>query len=119
MNFENYAKEVKIKYKVNLNYLKSNYFLKNIFDFLPKKKALEIIKLNKTIQERLNLSINDYKNYSEQFSPIEIEIIPAKDEYGKFINRLDKKEYYHIYFNDRKEEIKRNYHNPQCNPLFA
>ena len=39
------------------------------------------------------------------------ELIPSKNEYGKFMNILNKEEekYYHIYFNDSKEEIKR-YH---------
>ena len=36
--------------------------------------------------------------------------IPAKDKYGKFINiKENDKLYYHIYFNDNKEEIKNKY----------
>ena len=74
---------------------------------MPKKKKLEIVKYNKKVQNRLNINIKDYKNYYEQ---IEIEIIPVKEEYGKFINIQNKDIlYYHIYFNDNKEEIKRNY----------
>ena len=74
------------------------------------KKVLYIIRCNKQIQPRLNLDINDYKEYSESFSSIEIEIIPSKDEYGKFININENDElYYHIYFNDNKEEIKNKY----------
>ena len=42
---------------------------------------------------------------------IEIEIIPTKDQYGKFINiNENDKLYYHIYFNDNKEEIKNKYY---------
>ena len=33
---------------------------------------LEIVKYNKRIQNRLNLSVKDYKEYSETFTPIEI-----------------------------------------------
>ena len=39
-----------------------------------------------------------------------MEIIPKKGEYDKFINVNKKdKSYYHIYFNDNKEEIKNKY----------
>ena len=75
-----------------------------------KKKSLDIIKYNKNIKERINISIKDYKKYSEIYSSIEIEIKPVNNKYGKFIN-IDKENeiYYHIYFNDDKEEVKRNY----------
>ena len=45
---------------------------------MTKKKKLEIVKYNKKIQNRINLSVKDYKEYSEAFTPIEIEIIPLK-----------------------------------------
>ena len=42
--------------------------------------------------------------------PIEIEIKPAIYEYGKFINiKEDNEKYYHIYFDDKNKEIKRNH----------
>ena len=90
--------------------IKSDYFLRKLYDNMPKKKKLEIVKYNKKIQKRINLSVKDYKEYSETFTPIEIEIIPKKDKYGEFIkiNENDKL-YYHIYFNDNKEEIKNKY----------
>ena len=92
--------------------LKSDYFLQKLFNNLLKKKSLDIIKYNKNIKERMNISIKDYKEYSEIFSPIEIEIKPINDKFGKFINMIEENEkYYHIYFNDNKEEIKRNYLN--------
>ena len=90
--------------------IKSDYFLQKLYDNMPKKKKLEIVKYNKKIQKRINLSVEDYKEYSETFAPIEIEIIPTKDKYGKFININKNDElYYHIYFNDNKEEIKNKY----------
>ena len=87
--------------------IKSDYFLRKLYDNMTKKKKLEIVKYNKNVQNRLNLGFKDYKEYSETFTPIEIEIIPAKGKYGRFIN-IDKNDklYYHIYFNDNKEEIK-------------
>ena len=90
--------------------IKSRYILSKIMDVMPKKKGLEVVKYNKKIQNRLNLSIKNYKEYSETFTSIEIEIIPAKDKYGEFI-KIDENDklYYHIYFNNNKEEIKNKY----------
>ena len=90
--------------------IKSDYFLQKLYDNMPKKKKLAIVKYNKKIQNRINLSVKDYKEYSETYSSIEIEIIPKKGEYGKFVNiNENDKLYYHIYFNDNKEEIKNKY----------
>ena len=71
-----------------------------------KKKSLEIIRYNNNIKNRLNISIKDYIDCLS----IEIEIKPVNNKYGKFIN-IDKgdEKYYHIYFNDNKKELKRNY----------
>ena len=92
-----------------LENLKSDYFLEKIYNKIKKKKSLEIVKYNKKVQKRLKLSIKDYKEYSETFSSIEIEI-PWKKKYGKFINiNENNKIYYHIYFNDNKKEIKNKY----------
>ena len=90
--------------------IKSDYFLQKLYDIMPKKKKLEIVKYNKKVQNRLDLGIKDYKEYSETYSSIEIEIIPKKGEYGQFINIDENDElYYHIYFNDNNEEIKNKY----------
>ena len=88
--------------------LKSDYFLQLLFNNLLKKKSLDIIKYNNNIKERINISIKDYKEYSEIYSPIEIEIKPVNNKYGTFININKEKEiYFHIYFNNNKEEIKK------------
>ena len=93
-----------------LENIKSRYILSKIYNNMTIKKKLEIVKYNKKIQNRLNLDVKDYKEYSETFTPIEIEIIPTKDKYGKFININKNDElFYHIYFNDNKEEIKNKY----------
>ena len=95
---------------INLTIIKSNHILSKIFNNIQKKKSLEIVKFNKKLKNRLNLSIIDYKEYSENYTPIEIEIIPAKNKYDKFINITEKEKlYFHIYFNDNKEEIKNRY----------
>ena len=75
--------------------IKSFYILKKIF------YPLEIIK------KRLDISIKDYKEYSEL---IEIEINPVNNKHGRFINiKKGEETYYHIYFDDK--EVKRNYIN--------
>ena len=83
--------------------IKGDYFLQKLYDNLLKKKKLEIVKLNKKMQKRLNLSVEDYKEYCK----IEIEIISAVGGCGYFIH-IDENDklFYHIYFNDNKEEIK-------------
>ena len=67
--------------------IKSKYILQKIFDNLEKKRTLEIAKYNKNMKKRINLNINDYKEYSEIYSSIEIEIIPVCNKYLEFINR--------------------------------
>ena len=90
----------------NFDNLKSDFFLIKLFDIIKKNKSLQIMKYNKKLQKRLNISINDYKEYSK----IEIELTLDDNKYGKFINISDKeKEFYHIYFDNSNEEIKRNY----------
>ena len=108
MDSKNIPKENRsvLKSKVYFENLKSNYFLQKIFEHIKRNKSLKIIKYNKKIQNRLNISIKDYKEYSEIYSSIEIEIIPIKNEYVKFINIKGDESYYHIYFNDDKIETK-------------
>ena len=99
----------KIEAKCDLNNIKNDYFLQKVFNNLHKKNSLEMAKYNKKIKERLNLNISDYKEYCETYSSIEIEITPVTNKFGEFINIDEDIQYYHIYFNNNKEEIKRNY----------
>ena len=86
-----------------LKKIKNKYILKNLFEFLSFEKLLNVIKFNKDIQNRLDINIDTYKKYLQ----IELEIILKEEEYGTFINiHDDHKLYFHIYFNDNKEEIK-------------
>ena len=91
--------------------IKADYFLEKVFNNLKKGKTLNIVKYNKNIKRRININTNDYKEYSEKYSSIEIEIKPVSNKYGKFINIKEEEIYYHIYFNNNEEEIKRNYIN--------
>ena len=94
----------------SIQQIKSIYILKNILHYLSKKRVLLIIRYNKKIQNRLNLNFNNFKEYSKLYSTIEIELIPIENKYSNIINISKEYEpYYHIYFNDNKEETKKNY----------
>ena len=48
--------------------------LKKIFNVVSKNKLLDIIKCNKKLQQKLNITINSYKEYSQLYTTIEIEL---------------------------------------------
>ena len=111
-NISSNEKIKKAKSKIDFENIKSDFLLKKIFNILKKNKFLDIIKYNKKLQKRFNLCINDYKDYFQLYSLIEIELKISRYNHGNFINISDdEKEYYHIYFDNSKEEIKRNYFN--------
>ena len=85
--------------------VKSKYILLKIFNMMQNKRSLNIIRYNKSFQEKLEKNIN---HYIKEYSKIEIEIIPEDDKYGRFIN-IPKRNipHYHIYFNDNKDEQKK------------
>ena len=94
------------KANIDLINIKSNFILRKIYDNLDKRKYLQIIKYSKRLQNRLNISIKSYKNYSE----IDIEIILNKNKYGRFINITENERiFYHIYLDDSKKEVKNKY----------
>ena len=91
-----------------LRKVKSHYIIQKFFEYISERKSLEIIRYNKSIQKRINININHYKAFSEEYSSIELDIIPMEGKYGKFINiEEEDKKYFHIYFNDNKEDVKK------------
>ena len=92
--------------------IRNNYILKKIFQNAPKKPYLGIIKYNKKMQYKLGITLDDYKNYNQ----IIVEITPNKyldiTKENIFINiKKENKSFFHIFFNDNKEEIDKNYIN--------
>ena len=79
------SKEKKEQKNILMN-LKNINILKKIVNNIKKGKFYDIIRYNKNFQKRLSLSFKDFKEYSEIYSSIEIEIIPVDNKYGKFIN---------------------------------
>ena len=72
---------------------------------MPERKSLETIRYNKSIQKRIHININHYRAYSKEYASIELDIIPMKGKYGKFINiKEENKKYFHIYFIDNKKK---------------
>ena len=103
---ENNKENESAKPNLFIEKLKSKYILSKIYNNMTIKKKLKIVKYNKKIQNQINLDVKDYEECCE----IELEIIPKKGKYGGFINiNENDKLYYHIYFNDNKEEIKNKY----------
>ena len=97
----------------NFNLIKSKFILKKIFNNIQNNNILKIIKYNKNLQNRLGFGIDDYKEYGKII--IELEFIRKRgynlcDISNYFINseKYDKS-YFHIYFDNNKKEIKRNY----------
>ena len=118
MKYEDTTNKVKgkeqsklINSKNQLKNIKSKFILKKILSYMTERKTLEVIKYSKSIQKRISKDVNNYKDYSEKYSSIELDIIPVKGEYGKFIDiKKEDKKYFHIYFNDnKKKEIKNTY----------
>ena len=91
--------------KLIYNNIKSIYIFKLIIKHLEITRFLNIIQYNKKLQKKFNTTINDYPPHAK----IVIEIIPVQNKYDKYDTffRIPKKynQYYHIYFNDNKEEI--------------
>ena len=72
---------------------------------MTEKKTLETIRYNKYIQKKIGININHYKAYFETKTSIELDIIPMKGKYDKFINIDEEdKKYFHLYFNDNKKK---------------
>ena len=102
-----------INQKLGLSDIKSNFILKKIINNVEKVITVKLINYNKKLQQRLNLTIDDYKQiYTLYCSPIEIELKVIDDISDEFINiREGDNKYFHIYFDDSNQEIKRNYLN--------
>ena len=93
-----------------LEEIKSKYILQHIFNIICERKMLQLIKHNKNDQEKLEISEIDYR----KFTQIEIEIkLLQLDKFEEnkfiFINLKEDQSFYHIYFDNNKEEIKRTF----------
>ena len=103
------------KTKSKLDEIKSKYIIIKIFDNLKTRKFLQIIKYNKKISKRIDISLKDClkKFWIDNQIEIELNIFenPKYDEDKKYFINFEKEEepYIHIYLNNDKKETKRNY----------
>ena len=106
------SKNKNIQNKNLFKKIKSNYFLKLIFDHLSQKKSFKIPQYNKNIQKCLNIGLNDYKTFYEKIE-IDLEVSensPLVNYFIKFPKKYNNR--FHIYFNDDYEnEMKKNFVN--------
>ena len=93
--------EKQITIKNLLSKINSKYILIQIFENICTKSLLKIVKYNKEIQKRIEISTKDYEVYCQ----IEIEV-KLDEEGGSFINPWNiNRSYLHIYFNDSTEKF--------------
>jgi len=99
-----------IKSKNIFDNIKSKYIRQKIFDILDKKTLLKLLKYNRIMQCRLDITLLDYKYYPEKYLSVEIELKPALNKYGRFINiNPSQTMYFHIYFDNGRREVCRNF----------
>ena len=99
-----------IESKNILENIKSKYIRQKLFDILDKKTLLKIMKYNRIMQCILDTNIYDYKYYPEEYLSVEIELKPALNKYGRFINiNPSQTMYFHIYFDNGRREVCRNF----------
>ena len=91
-----------------LEQIKSKKILKIIFQNVQEGIYLRLLNHNKKLQKKLDIIFDSFIKYSNQ---IIIEIIPKKviSYETRFINICGNKTSYHILFDGRKEEIKRDF----------
>ena len=95
--------------------IRSDYIFRIIVkEHLPQKKYFSLAFHNKLFQKKIEISLEDYKEiYKRILYTTEVELIPIKNIKDElkyyFIKRRENASYYHIFFNDDKKEINRNY----------
>ena len=91
-----------------LNNIRSAYILRYVFENIKEIKSLKLAINNKSLQQKLYISLVSYIRYHNQ---TEIEIIPTDNigdkEKNIFMNYSNEPKFYHIFFDDKK--VDRNY----------
>ena len=78
---------IKKKVFANLGNIKSDIILKKVFNYINQTAKLKLIKKNKKFQNKLNINIQNYKEYYD----IIIEIIPYEKNLINLLILLIKK----------------------------
>ena len=89
-----------------MNTIRSCFILQKIFKIPQKSIYLKLIKYNKKLMNRLNITIKDYKEINRII--IDVNLSQSFDERNYFINTKNtEKSFYHFYC--EKKEIKNNF----------
>ena len=80
--------------------VKSKYIVAIIFNHIDKLKMLNIIKYNKRLQSKMELTIKDYK----ENAIIEIEIIPDENKFDSVMTNLKKNDQTYLRMYDNLDE---------------
>ena len=84
--------------------IRSKYILKKIFENINQRRCLQLVKYNKKIQYKINISLKDYNEYNQ----IEFELYPIlyyqKENIFSDLKNINKFNG-HIYINNNKQEI--------------
>ena len=86
--------------------IKSKNNLRKLFNQLTTLQKLRIIRQNKKIQNKLNIRKKDYEEYCATVFEIVPHAIPILKTKSTFINIFndENKKYFHIFFDDSKDE---------------
>ena len=81
---------------MDLHNIKSSYNLKELFSFVDEKRKLELVKYNKSLQKKLELTKDDY----ESFKYINIKLTfdaeyvnELKNQYNELKSKVDNKNF--------------------------
>ena len=69
-----------------LKNIKSTYFIKKLFNYVDEKQKLKIVKCNKDLQNNIDISIINYKYFSERYIIYESNVIGR--EYNSYSDKL-------------------------------
>ena len=93
-----------------LDGIKNNLILKIIIQNISQKICLKLFKYSKKFKNKLNIDKKEYKTYLQ--IEVELKLVDKEHYYNdeiKFINYIDGRSNYHIYLDNEKNEIQRNY----------
>ena len=102
-----------------LNNIKSKYILQQVFSNIKEKKKLEINKYNKNLQNKLEINIDDFKNFHFRIE-IEITIYKLencnfKDNITNFLNNINSS--FNVEYKDKNKEKYKNLSNFENIPV--
>ena len=101
-----------IKYKININDIKSLFIIKRLYSYLFEKQKLKMIVYNKELQKICSISIEDYKKISKKYKIGErngkgkeyiknTNILIFEGEYKNGVKNGKGKEYYLCFFGEK------------------